>query len=532
MTTLGVAELEELLDASLRVHTEAHRTEALLYYEPANPALLEAHNSLARIVGVFGGNRSGKSEFGAVETAVLATGVIPRALRATYPVEKLRYDVLRGLHIRVACVDFINGITKVILPKFRDGDDQHGPWIPQRSLAGGNWEKAYNAASRTLTVVRETNTNGVVKRLRDHAHIEFCSYDQEVTRFSGVARHLTWFDETPTEPIWKECQMRHVSTRGRSLVTLTPPDTSGDIAWVFDEVYEPGLPGHPRYDPKRVRCYTIWTEHNRYLPQDEVEHVRGHLSPDEQENRLHGAFRHLAGLVYPQFRAVPDSSATCHVIEPFEIPHNWPIVMVCDPHPRTPWAICWAAVDPHDTVYVFDELWGGAETVEEYAKLIRLREGAHSSQPQARVIDPAAEKSDNLQTHGFTIRRALDRHGIRCKLADNDFTTGRSKLIEMLRGPSPRLQVFRTCVQVIHQLQRHVWSEFSSAVTGRDPKQVPQEKQKHFPDCLRYLAMEDPRYGLRIGQQIKRYELGGLKRPGARRGRAVGATIPAYLHRG
>src|SRR3989304_7856613 len=156
---LTVNQLEELLDASLRIHSEAHRTEALVWYEPANPALLEAHNSLARIVGVFGGNRSGKSEFGAVETAVLATGIIPRALRATYPVEKLRYDVLRGLHIRVACGDFINGITKGILPKFRDGDDQHGPWIPQRSLAGGNWEKAYNAASRTLTVIRETNTN-------------------------------------------------------------------------------------------------------------------------------------------------------------------------------------------------------------------------------------------------------------------------------------------------------------------------------------------------------------------------------------
>jgi len=524
-SALTVEHIEQLLDASIRVNSEAHRTDALLYYEPANSVLFDAHQSMARIVGVFGGNRSGKTEFGAVEASILATGIVPRSLQGKYPQEKLRGDVLRGLYLRVAGVDFVNGVSKTLLPKFRDGDEFHGPWIPPRCLAGGNWEKAYSAATRTLAIVRETNTNGIVRRLRDYAHIEFCSYDQEVTRFSGVARHLTWFDETPTEPIWKECQMRHVSTRGRSLVTLTPPDTSGDIAWVFDEVYEPGLPGHPRYDPKRVRCYTIWTEHNRYLPQDEVEHVRGHLSPDEQENRLHGAFRHLAGLVYPQFRAVPDSSATCHVIEPFEIPHNWPIVMVCDPHPRTPWAICWAAVDPHDTVYVFDELWGGAETVEEYAKLIRLREGAHSSQPQARIIDPAAEKSDNLQTHGFTIRRALDQHGIRCKLADNDFTTGRSKLIEMLRGPSPRLQVFRTCVQVIHQLQRHVWSEFSSAVTGRDPKQVPQERMKHFPDCLRYLAMESPTYGLRIGQMIKPYTVGPFKRPTIRRGGRHGAHL-------
>lgn len=529
MTTLGIAELEDLLDASLRVHSEAHRTDALLWYEPANPVLRDAHNSLSRIVGVFGGNRSGKSEFGAVETAILATGVLPRSLRDSYPVEKLRTDVLRGLHIRVACVDFINGITKVILPKFRDGDDQHGPWIPKRSLAGGNWEKAYNAASRTLSVVRETYTGGRVQRLRDYAHIEFCSYDQEVTRFSGVARHLTWFDETPTEPIWKECQMRHVSTKGRSLVTLTPPDTSGDVAWVFDQIYEPGLPSHPRYDPGRVKCYTIWTEHNRYLPQTEVEHVRAHLSSDEQENRLHGAFRHLAGLVYPQFRAVPDSAAVCHVTEHFEIPRNWPIIMVCDPHPRTPWAILWAAVDPHDSLYVFDELWGGAETVEEYAKLIKLREGSHPSAPQARIIDPAAEKTDNLQQRGFTIRRALDSFGVRCKLADNDFTTGRSRLIEMLRGPNPRLKIFRTCPQVIYQMQRHVWQEWSDS-GGRDPKQVPTERQKHFPDCLRYLAMEDPRYGLRLGQQVRRYELGGLKRPGTRRSRA--AAPPAYLARG
>lgn len=528
--TLDIRELEDLLDASLRVNNEANRTEALLYYEPANPMLIEAHKSMARIVGIFGGNRSGKSVTGAVETAILATGIVPKVLRDIYPVEKLRHDVLRGLHIRVACVDFISGIHKVILPKFRDGDDTLGPLIPARCLIGGNWDRSYSAATRTLTVVREIHTNGIVKRLRDHAHIEFASYDQEVSRFSGVARHLTWFDETPTEPIWKECQMRHISTRGRSLVTLTPPDASGDIAWVFDEVYEPGLVGHPRYDPRRVECFTIWTEHNRYLPQVEVEHVRAVLTADEQENRLHGAFRHLAGLVYPQFRAVLDSTGTCHVVDGFDIPHNWPVVFVCDPHPRTPWAILWAAVDPHDTVYVFDELWGGAETVQEYAKLIRLKEDGHPSKPQARVIDPAAERSDNLQTHGFTIRRALDSEGLRCKTADNDFTTGRSRLIEMLRGSSPRLQVFRTCSQVIYQMQRHVWAEFSSAVTGRDPKQTPQEKAKHFPDCLRYLAMEDPRYGLRIGQQVKRYELGGLRRPGTRRSRAT--APPAYLHRG
>ena len=276
----GTLQLEELLDSSLRLEREAHRSNALLWYEPANPVLNEAHQSPARVVGVFGGNRSGKSEFGLVEVAILATGTVPRALQSTYPKAKLRGDAPRGVRIRVVCTDFVNGIAKIILPKLRDGDEHHGPWIPKHSLINGSWEQSWNEKQRTLRVQRDLWwASG--RRMTDWSTIEMMSYDQETPRFSGTSRHLTLFDELPPHDVWKECQMRHMDVGGRSLITLTPPDTTGDIAWIFDDIYEVGQPAHPRYDAARIQCYTIFTEHNLHLDPAEVDQIRQHLTPDE-----------------------------------------------------------------------------------------------------------------------------------------------------------------------------------------------------------------------------------------------------------
>ena len=208
--------------------------------------------------------------------------------------------------------------------------------------------------------------------------------------------------------------------------------------------------------------------------------------------------------MYPQFRTFPDADGTLHVVERVDVPRDWPIVMVLDPHPRTPWAVIWAAVDPQDTIWVFDELWGGADTIEAYAKLIKAKEQGHGREPVVRIVDPAANQSigtvaSESSQRSFTIRRGLDAQGIRCKEARNDFGLGRSKLIEMLRpGPmvGPRLQVFRSCTQTIYQMTHHIWAEYSAQAVGHDPKQLPQERNKHFPDLLRYLAMEDIRYGI------------------------------------
>jgi len=832
-------ELEELLDASIRVEREANYSQALRWYEPANPQLIHAHLSPAKIIGVFGGNRSGKSEFGAAEVAILATGIVPRGLGDQYPREKLRGDTTRGVRIRVACTDFVNGIEKIILPKFRDGDEHHGPWIPPTCLEGGAWDKAWREKTRTLTVKRDASW-AANKRVTDWAHIEFMclvpetlvlrpmgewsslheiqegmevltsvgpktvarryeypqapvwrirchggyevtatathrhklsdgtwkttqdlrqgdclathscrppaydapadewrlgwtailigdgclrgrqasftanpdsrvlvhapplppgcrlhpqtngreyrvtlirarkwnplvqslkrdglwgkksgekfipgwvfrqpeeclekflwwlwltdgtlygekkstyvttswrlaqdvkhllwrcayragvtrrwieggwsgkgkwayhvitswrrgvrqpgqvwsitaqgespvvclevpgphefiadglvtgnSYDQETPRFSGTSRHLTWFDELPPYEIWKECQMRHIDAKGRSILTLTPPDTVGDVAWVFDDIYEPGQPIHPRYDPKRIQCFTIFTEHNRFLPQAEVERIRLQLTPEEQETRLHGAFRHLAGLVYPHFRASPAPDGTCHVVEPFDIPRDWPIVMAIDPHPRTPWAMIWAAVDEEGRLWVFDEQWGGGDDVGSYAKIIELHESTHPNKPALRLVDPAASAQNDAMRRGFSIRGELDRCGIRCREAKHDFAAGRAKLIECLRPGKhgPRLFILRSCTQVIYQLTHHIWAEYTGHAVGRDPKQLPQERNKHFPDLLRYLALEDLRVGLRLPGPLRYIPTGGYRPTMLHAPRYTIGTSPAHPDR-
>jgi phage terminase large subunit-like protein len=493
---LSVDQLEEMLELATEVSDTAIRENALLYYEPSNPIVINAHKSMANIIGIFGGNRSGKSVFGAVEMAILATGIVPKSLQSFYPVEKLRPDVRHGTRIRMVSTDFLNGVTKIAIPKLRDGDDYMGPLIPKTHLAGGTWEKAYSANNRILKVKRESQWSSK-RKLTEYSTIEFMSYDQEIQKFGGTSRHATWMDELPPYEIWKECQMRHLDAHGRSILTLTPPDTTGDIAWVFDQIYEVGQRNHPRFNSEKIECFTIFTEDNRHLSPTEVQKIRENLTADEQETRLHGAFRHLAGLVYPQFRTIPAADGTVHVCEPPEIDADWPIVMVCDPHPRTPWAVIWAAIDPDDTVWVFDELWGGGESVADYAQLIRAHEGSFPTPVTIRLVDPAANQTSPTMYGSVNFLRELDNEGIRCKQGNNDFTVGRSRVVELLRnGPGgPRLRVSRNCTQTIYQLTHHIWAEFTISSVGRDPKQIPQERNKHFPDCIRYLAMENPRYG-------------------------------------
>ena len=79
------------ITASLLSALENQRQEnALMYYKPVSDEAMKVHESKATKIGLFGGNRSSKTETALAEMSVCATGVIPNSLQHLDWSEKIR----------------------------------------------------------------------------------------------------------------------------------------------------------------------------------------------------------------------------------------------------------------------------------------------------------------------------------------------------------------------------------------------------------------------------------------------------------
>ena len=273
-----------------------------------------------------------------------------------------------------------------------------------------------------------------------------------------------------------------VDYRGRNWLTLTPLTQP----WIYDEIYT-------KADNKTIHVVTTDIRDNPHLSEDAIKEFETKLTDEEKEARLHGRFLHLTGLIYKQF------DPSFHICEPVKVKSNWTRYFCIDPHPRTPTACVWVAVDPFGNHWVYDELWLKDADIEQVAHAIHAQEGdlpAHY-----RFIDPAMDK-DNTLAGGFNARKELMKHGIYCQRANNDFVLGKSRIdqalklkyVHKLQTEVPQLRIARNCVQVIFEFQHYIWADRRRNTDEFNPKEMPQKKNDHFMDCLRYIYNADPRF--------------------------------------
>jgi len=511
---------------------ESDRSEcALAHYTLANPMAAGIHTSRARELAVVGGNRSTKTSSVLAELAIQATGLVPDSLKAVYPREKLRPPI----RARVVCNSLTDTLLPIILPKLRF--DQwngvgapsegrgHWGWIPRRDLKEGKWESSWSANNRTLYVAVDSTwvgAGGAVNTSREWSSIQANSYDQDLTSFVGSSLHLVIHDELPPEAIYRENKLRTLDTRGQIITAFTPPDEvgagAGSVNYFFDQVYEKGLPG-PEKHPD-VETIILHTERNRILSPEAVAELESRLTPQQREVRLYGKFIHLSGVIYPLFtqesswwcfkcvrKTLPlgpacthcgstDVEAYTHVADPFDLPRNWPIVFVIDPHPRKPDMMIWAAISPSDDVYVVEDL-AVEGTAADIAKAVREVEDRNRWYPAARLMDPniMTETNDKLR-RGWTIGDAYREVGLHCSPAVDNMNVGIESVREAMkpdrRTRRPRLQFFPRCGATIRAHSRWRWQEWKSR--DRDLKERPDEAHKDPCDCVRYLMADNPTF--------------------------------------
>lgn len=398
---------------------------------------------------VFGGNRSGKTECGAVEAIWLARGI--------HPFKKNRPDVFGWVVSLSAQVQ--RDVAQAKILKYLDPG-----WIADVTMLSGRKDAPVSGVIDQLMI---RNVFGGI------SVIGFKSCDQGREKFQGSSLDFVWFDEEPPREIYEECRMRLLDKRGELFGTMTPLK---GLTFVYDEIYL-----------NRNRSPEVWYEFmewgdNPFLDRKEIDALTASLSPDQLESRRYGRFRADAGLVYPEF------DENVHVIDPFPVPAEWQATLSIDPGLNNPLSCHWYAVDYDGNVYVVAEHFEAGRDIAYHAERIRavsaeLGWKTDSAGRVAALIDSAANQRTLAAVKSVT--ELFYEHGILANPKVNkDLFTGIQRVKSYLRGAGgiPRLYIFRNCINMIRELKSYWWG------TGDTPKKT----DDHALDELRYFLMTRP----------------------------------------
>lgn len=490
-TPKSVSEEIEILTEIQKLEIDERRLRSqngIKYYTP-NAHQLKAHSSNARTILLCGGNRIGKSTFGAVELCLHLTRDYPEWFS-----RKRRFFS----PIKAVVVGETNQfIEKVLEPKLI----QYLPpkYIKHMKRVTGNY------LSRIECI--------------DGSVVDFLTKEQSDMAVEGADWDFYWGDEPQSRRKFDGIKRGLVDRQGLTVLTFTPLIEP----WMKEELVD-------KADGKVIDVITANIYDNKFdikgkaiLSDESIKSWEKTLSEDVAQTRIYGKFFHLRGIVYTEF-----SDVHCQT---FQYNHPDPVICVLDPHDRQPHHVIWAIVTPDDDIYVHTELDVHC-TVEELAKSIRrIERDVFSKQMgpdgkekdvrtgfkiRRRLIDPNFGRKP-LITTGRNMIQELQIAG--CggwQEADDPIEEGHLKVKDYLhydiREPisltnKPKLYFHKERVKnTIHSLRNYQYQEWVGKTNDeRDPKEEPKQKDTHGADCVRYLCMSNPTYERMRG--YKEYEL-------------------------
>lgn len=527
---LSDEQLVQEFNSKLQLQEQDRKEFALFYYEPANAEIGRLHKLTCGTVGIFGGNGSGKTEHALVEGIIRATGIIPESLAATYPREKIRGPI----NMRVVCESLTTVLEPIILPKLQwfswsgllppGGSQGHYGWIPKHALIQGDWKKSYNTRLRMLSVLYR---NPDTLKVEGVSKIQFMSYDQDPSDFASGDVQYCLHDEPPKHSIWKENRAR-VMRGGKGstiLVSMTWPDNPAlPVDWIFDEVYDKGLPGKDK-DPD-VEVINIFSTQNRHLDQDEIAKRASQMSATERNTRIYGLPIRFSNRIHPDFTdqnkywcfdcgkmvlvSTEDTCSDCgsantvsyNNVEECTPQRHFPCVCLLDPHPRKPHMLAWVQVTPNEDYEVLRTVLveGGVEAVRDTVKNIEAELGHNN---YIRLMDPNMGRSPSGAKREWTWQDEFDAVGLRFDLAD-DSGVGRSRLNDFIKPDSyfkrARFRIDPSCTDAIFQMKRYVWRD-PKEQEGKAQSQEPLALHDDFPTLFKYFMNMLPKFNS-VGYEV------------------------------
>lgn len=430
---------------------------------PINPCPeskhVKFHKSAARNRVVFGGNRSSK-------TFTCEKEFVMHMVCTKHPFTGKTFR--KGdRHGRILAQDYSLHEKKHIPGVFQ--------WIPQSVLAYGKtestkqaaWDKSYDSRNHLLHLIND-------------GWIDFQTYEQDSSKGESVDLDIWFADEEIPEDWYSACNARIVTRGGVGIMGVTPLYR---LTWAmrFLDTVSPG-----------VEVFKWGIRDNPHNSMKAITEFLADVPALEREARENGDFIESKGLRYKSL------DRSIHLIGPTQPSPYWPVVMAMDPHQRKGTAITWAYVDPHEKVVFFDELHVQG-TAKEVVAQIRAKEAQHKARTILRIADPAIEK----QVSGFGSERTTHTEfqdaGMSFTLADNNDAgysvveeyLGWNKEKEFTPMNSPSVYFTEDCPETWYGMSHLRWDEYKFN-NDRDPKERVKDKDKDFPDCVRYTLIMRP----------------------------------------
>lgn len=442
---------KETLLRLLRIERELQlrTSDALREYnsEKVHLKQMAFHKCPQRNRWVFGGNRSGKTECGAVESVWLARGIHPYR------------------HNRDNVFGWVVSVSLQV----------------QRDVAQAKVLKYLSPRYVADVIMREGKRNSPEYGIIDHiivknafggtSKIGFKSCDQGREKFQGASLDFVWFDEEPPKDIYDECRMRIFDKKGDVFGTMTPLK---GLTWVYDEIEL------NQNDDPEVWCeYMEWRD-NPYLDPTEVEAMEKVVPQSEQLSRRYGKFNSGEGLVYPEF------DASVHVVDPFEIPRDWQANISIDPGLSNPTSAHFYAVDYDGNIYVVAEHFEAGKSVDYHAqKLFEIARSLNwrtDGKGRLNALIDSAATQRTLACEKSVAELFAERNILVNTSVNKDLYSGIQRIKSLFCHNPPKIYIFRNCVNLIRELKSYWWG------ANDRPKKV----DDHALDELRYFVMSLP----------------------------------------
>ncbi|MDE6442545.1 MAG: terminase family protein [Clostridia bacterium] len=408
------------------------------------------HKCKKRNRWVFGGNRSGKTECGAVECIWM--------LRGIHPYRKNRKDVFGWAVSLSAQVQRDVAQAKILkyLPK---------SWIADITMLSGRKD---SPSSGVIDQIKIKNVFGGISTLG------FKSCDQGREKFQGSSLDFVWFDEEPPHDIYDECLMRVMDKRGDIFGTMTPLKGK---TFIYNEIYL-----NRRNNPEIWHECMTW-EDNPYLSKKEAKLLEGALDAGALDARKYGKFSDGAGLVYPEF----DESV--HVIAPFDIPREWQDNISIDPGLNNPLSAHWYCVDWDGNIYVIAEHFAAGRDIDFHAQAIKDISSKLGWKKDGKgrlhaLIDSAASQR-TLASPKSVCELFYERGIVVDTNVNKDVFSGISRVKSFLKRGNGEgdIFIFSNCVNMIEEFRGYSWANGDTPVKRDD----------HCMDELRYYIMTRPK---------------------------------------
>lgn len=475
------------------------RIEALNLYEPLE-VQEEFHASRAPYRLAIGSNRSGKTLMAAVEFARAVTGQdphnkFPKVGGTAFVVGKDQGHLGRVIYAKL----FRSGAFKII----RDRETRR--WRALRPWEPDDVEREKNGEAKPAPpLIPKRFVENIAWSLKGEnvPAVITLTTGWEINFFSSLGKppqgspiDLFWFDEEIVDPNWyPEMAARLPDRRGRGMWSATPQAGTDQLYELHERAEKERVTREA--DKRRIEEFRVLLADNRFMSEDAKREFREDVSEEEANVRIEGNYAILSHKVYPTF------NLGVHGHPAIDVPHDWTLYGYIDPGHRTCAALFTAVPPTQDMFLIYDELYIRECTAELFAQSMKHIIG--SRQIQAFVIDSKMGLHTELGI-GKTVMEqyseSLARAGVKSVSTGSGFLFANSDrmagvlavqgLLRLKDDGKPRLRIIgEKCPNFLYEIKRY----HRKRVGGFIHAEPDDRKNNHLMDCLRYMALHNPRW--------------------------------------